>query len=155
MKKLINKELNKKEKITQKNRSVQKITRDNLKMIVKNDLKKLAEYSYQKFHSNLCPGINNILGVRVPVLRTYAKDFMKKYPYNSYEEIDDEFYEEIMLQGMLIGLTGKQDYNQNINDLQNFVKKINNWAVCDTFVAGLKFIKKNPEDYWEFIKQCV
>lgn len=39
----------------------------------------------------------------------------------------------------------------NIKDIEKFVPKIDNWAVCDTFCAGLKIIKKYPEDFWEFI----
>lgn len=123
-----------------------------IKKQIKENLKALADEKYKKFHSSLCPGTENILGVRVPVLRKYAKEFLKKYESVSYKEIDDQYYEEIMLQGMIIGLKAKNDHESNIDDLIYFVKKIDNWAVCDIFVGGLKFIKKNPGKYWNFVK---
>ena len=43
-------------------------------MDVKKDLFNLQDNKYQEFHSKLCPGTNNIIGVRIPVLRKYAKD---------------------------------------------------------------------------------
>ena len=33
---------------------------------------------YKKFHKNLCPNSNEILGVRVPVLRNLAKEIIKE-----------------------------------------------------------------------------
>ena len=131
------------------------INKKEFKTKIKNDLKELADTKYKEFHSKLCPGTNNILGVRVPVLRKYAKDFIKLYPNNNYKDIDDEFYEEILLQGMLIGIQAKDDYDENINNLEYFIQKIDNWAICDIFVGGLKFIRKNPELYWNFIKKYV
>lgn len=115
----------------------------------------MADSKYKEFHSGLCPGTNNILGVRVPVLRKYAKEFIKASPNTSYKQIDDEFYEEVLLKGMLIGLTAKNDFEANIKELEYFIPKIDNWAVCDIFVAGLKFIKKNPQCYWNFTKSYV
>ena len=46
----------------------------------KKTIKQLSDSKYKEFHSNLCPGTDNILGVRVPVLRNYAKELVKKYP---------------------------------------------------------------------------
>ena len=31
--------------------------------------------------------------------------------------------------------------------------KINNWAVCDTFCAGLKITKKHKEEMFEFLQK--
>lgn len=124
-----------------------------IKQRIKIDLKNLADQKYKEFHSKLCPGIDNILGVRVPALRKYAKDFSKKFPDASYRDIDSEFYEEIMLQGMLIGLNSRNELEVNILELKEFITKIDNWAVCDIFVSGLKFIKKNPDEYWNLIKE--
>ena len=38
----------------------------------------LADEKYKEFHGGLCPNTNNIVGVRVPVLRNYAKDLAKQ-----------------------------------------------------------------------------
>ena len=110
---------------------------------VKKELKKLSDLKYKEFHSKLCPGTVNILGVRVPALRQYAKDFKKQFPPRSYRNIDNEFYEEIMLQGMLIGLEDGKNFEENKKELEWFIPKIDNWAVCDICTAGFKFIEKN------------
>jgi len=127
-------------------------TKEEIKKIVKKELKELADLKYKEFHSSLCPGISNILGVRVPILRKYAKDFSNRFPNANYKHLDSEFYEEVMLQGMLVGFNVKNDFKINIKEIEWFVPRIDNWAVCDIFVSGLKFIKKAPEKYWEFIK---
>ncbi len=72
---------------------------------IKEKLFQLADLKYKEFHSKLCPGTNNIIGVRVPVLRSYAKELAKNHQMEELlKQIDNQYYEEIMLQGMLIGL---------------------------------------------------
>ena len=45
---------------------------------IRKELKALADPKYRKFHSYLLPGTDNILGVRIPQLRTMAKEIIKK-----------------------------------------------------------------------------
>lgn len=127
-----------------------------MKNEIKEELKKLVDEKYKEFHSNLCPGINNILGIRVPVLRNYAKQLVKD---NILEEllanIDDEYYEEVMLQGMIIGLNKKISFEQLEKYIKNFIPKIDNWAICDTFCAGLKITKKYKNEMWELIQETL
>lgn len=123
-----------------------------MKQKIKEELVNLQDKKYKEFHSSLCPGTNNMIGIRVPVLRNYAKELLKQYEFRCLmENIDDEYYEEIMLQGMLIGLV-KEDFNTIMKYIKTFIPKIDNWAVCDVFCAGLKITKKNKEKMWEFIK---
>ena len=76
-----------------------------MKQEIKKELENLADKKYREFHKGLCPGTENILGVRVPVLRNYAKKLSKEKEIKYLlENIDNQYYEEIMLQGMLIGL---------------------------------------------------
>ena len=113
----------------------------------------LSDKKYKEFHSGLCPGTDNIIGIRVPVLRNYAKELIKENTLKELlENIDNEYYEEIMLQGMLIGLDKKQDINLIFDYIKEFVPKIDNWAVCDTFCAGLKITKKYKKEMWDFIQ---
>ncbi|MFR8104528.1 MAG: DNA alkylation repair protein [Clostridia bacterium] len=123
-----------------------------LKQEVQKDLLNLADEKYNEFQSGLCPGIDNIIGVRLPVLRNYAKELSNKIDIKEYLEIEVmDYYEEIMLQGMLIGLL-KENFNTIKKYIVEFVPKINNWAVCDSFCAGLKITKKNKEEMWQFIQ---
>ena len=122
----------------------------------KKELQNLADTKYKEFHKGLCPGTENIIGVRVPVLREYAKKLSKKYEIDDLlENIDDEYYEEIMLQGMLIGLKKDKEISYILADIEKFVPKIDNWAICDTFCVGLKITKKNLNKMWEFLQKYV
>lgn len=124
-----------------------------MREIIKEKLFKLADEKYKEFHSTLCPGTNNIIGVRVPVLRNYAKELAKEYDVKELlNNIDNEYYEEIMLQGMLIGLD-KEDFKEIVKLIEVFVPKIDNWAVCDVFCAGLKITKKHKKEMWDFLQK--
>ena len=97
---------------------------DNISSIIKEKLVELADEKYREFHSKLCPNTNNILGVRVPVLRNYAKELIKEYSSEELlKNIDNQYYEEIMLQGMVIGLSKEKDFDI-INYTQNLSKQI-------------------------------
>ncbi len=121
---------------------------------IKRKLALLADEKYKEFHKGLCPGTENIMGVRVPVLRNYAKELAKEYDIKYLlENMDNEYYEEIMLQGMLIGLEKDKNVQNILKDIEEFVPKIDNWAVCDVFCAGLKIVKKNLEEVWIFLQK--
>ena len=125
-----------------------------MKEEIKKQLKQLSDSRYKEFHSNLCPGTDNILGVRVPVLRNYAKELVKKYPVEKLlKNIDNEYYEEIMLQGMIIGLDKKVNIKTILEYIEEFIPKIDNWAICDVFCAGLKIVNKYPKEIWGFISK--
>ncbi|MCI8641398.1 MAG: DNA alkylation repair protein [Clostridia bacterium] len=125
-----------------------------MKEEIKKKIIELSDEKYKKFHSKLCPGTNNIIGVRVPVLRKYAKEiFNEKTWKETIKQIDDEFYEEIMLQGMMIGLAKKEDINNILQYVEKYVVKIDNWAICDVFCAGLKITQKNKKEVWNFIQK--
>lgn len=117
-----------------------------------NKLFELQDLKYKDFQSNLCPNIKNIIGVRIPILRKYAKELIVKYSLaDLLNNIEDNYYEEIMLKGMLIGLAPDLDMKTLIRYIKGFVPKIDNWAVCDVFCGGLKIAKKYKKEIWKLI----
>lgn len=123
-----------------------------MKEEIKEKIKELSDEEYRKFHSNLCPGTDNIIGVRVPVLRSFAKQIYNEEDWEKYLSYNNlEFYEEILLQGMIIGFV-KQDIKKVQKYIVDFIPKIDNWAVCDIFCAGLKITIKYQEEMWEFLQ---
>ena len=88
----------------------------------------------------------------MPILRQYAKELKEKYKLQELEYIGEDYYEEIMLKGIIIGLQNKSEFNIVVEQIKKFVPKIDNWAVCDTFCAGLKITKKHKDEMLEFIK---
>ena len=114
-------------------------------MDIEKELFKLQDKKYQEFQSKLCPGTDNIIGIRIPVLRKFAKENKDKIDLN---KLKSKYYEEIMLKGMLLGM----QESLNLEEIKKFVPLIDNWAVCDTFCAGLKQVKNNKEEFLKFIK---
>ena len=118
--------------------------------VIREKIFSLADEKYKEFHSGLCPNTNNIVGVRVPILRNHAKELVKEGFEKNYNKIQTEYYEEIMLKGMMIGLE-KMDIDTKLTYIKEFIPYIDNWAVCDIFVAGLKI--KEKEKFYNFIQK--
>ena len=111
----------------------------------------LADEQYRQFHSKLVPGKNNILGVRLPHLRKLAQELAKNDWQTYIATAHDDYNEEIMLQGLVIGYV-KGDIREILSYVTNFVPKINNWGVCDSFCNSLKITKKHTLLVWEFLQ---
>ena len=62
-----------------------------------------------------------------------------------------ELFEEIMLQGMVIGYM-KGDISDIFSYTEKFVPKIDNWSVCDSFCSGFKHALEYPEKVWEWLE---
>lgn len=115
-------------------------------------LEKEADKNYQKFSSSLLPNINNVLGVRLPILRKLAKEIVKENKFKSFlSEKKHKYMEEYMLKGMLIGLL-KEPIGEIINYIKLFVPQIDNWAICDSFCNSLKYTKYNLQEVWDFLQ---
>ena len=118
---------------------------------VRNSLFQMQDLKYKEFHSNLCPNVDDIIGVRVPVLREYAKELYKNNKLSEIK-IGNKYYEELVIQGMIIGFQTKEPIEEVIKQIKEFVPKINSWAVCDVFCAGLKITKKYPKEIFNLIQ---
>ena len=115
-------------------------------------IKSLADERYREFHSGLCPNISSFFGVRVPILRNYARELMDEDWQKTYENIGNQYYEEIMLKGMMLGIA-KITIDELMNYLEEFIPMIDNWSVCDVTCAGLKLTKKNTEVMLGFLQK--
>lgn len=120
---------------------------------IRKQLESLAEPDFQQFTAKLIPNIpsEKILGVRLPKLRKIAKKIAKDHAEEYLKTASDQSYEEIMLQGMVIGYL-KEDLEKIQAKTARFVKKIDNWSVCDSFCSGLKITKNHKEEMWQFIQ---
>ena len=121
---------------------------------VRKELELLADEPYRLFHSRLLPGTENILGVRVPRLWKLARRLVKEEGSGYLGRAGDDTYEEIMLQGMVIGLL-KEDTGQMLKRLPAFMAKAENWAHCDIVCSGLKKVKDDRESVLAFLKPYI
>lgn len=116
----------------------------------------MADQKYQEFQSGLVPGNDLIIGVRIPVLRKYAKELLKSCKAAELLQIiADVYYEEVLLQGMVIGLQPKPEWEVVVKQIQGFVPKIDNWAVCDIFCGGLKITKQYKEEMFAVLEPYI
>lgn len=126
-----------------------------MKKIIKEELLKLRDEKYAKFNSKLCPDTKkSMIGIRVPILRDFAKRLVSEYDIErTIEELlveEEEFFEEVQLKGLLIGYL-KIGLTKKFKLIEKFLPKVDSWAITDTFVPTLKIKKTDLEETWQFI----
>lgn len=119
---------------------------------IREKLFELQDKTYQEFHSGLCPNVNDIIGVRIPILRKMGKQIAKENPQEYLEKVPKEYYEEKMLQGFVIGYM-KANLEEKLAYLDKFVPVIDNWAICDCTTSTYKFANQYPEEVWNYIQK--
>ncbi len=113
---------------------------------IRQELIKMSEPELAAFQGKLIPGAGNILGIRLPALRKYAKTLCKEYGEQALCG-EDVYYEETMLRGFIIGYL-KLPVQQRLELIRSFVPLIDNWAVCDSFCSTIKPKKDEQEEYF-------
>lgn len=122
---------------------------------IKEKLEEYIEEGYRKFSSGLIPGADNVLGIRLPLLRKLAKELAKGDWKNYLEQAVDDSMEEIMLQGMTLGYV-KAPFEGKKSYLDRFVAKIDNWSVCDTTCASMKpMCQEDVGKFWDYACCCI
>ncbi len=111
-----------------------------------------AEKDYKEFSAGLIPGVKNMLGIRLPLLRKLAKELSGEdwKEYLSWTEF--AYFEEIMLQGMILGYV-KAPLNEVLEAVAGFIPRIDNWSVNDSFCTTFQYAKRFPEEVWDFLMQ--
>lgn len=112
----------------------------------------ISEESQKKLNIKLCPDTNKeILGVRIPNLRKLAKEIVKEEKWEQFiKEAQDKYFEEILLQGLVIAYA-KNSLQEKYIYMQKFIPKMDSWAMTDTFTPTLKVKEKDLKNYWDFI----
>lgn len=121
---------------------------------IQKHLFELQDMAYRDFHSRLMPGIDKetIIGIRVPVLRKYAKSIAGTELSEKFiKELPHRYYEENNLHMMLI--TRIKDYDRCLLEIERFLPYIDNWATCD-FPAP-KCFENHKEDLLPVIKRWI
>lgn len=128
-------------------------------------LKGEAEEQYRIFNQKfVVTNKNPMLGVKVPRMRAIAKeisrgnwrDFLREYGFcvgelscaemvvretvgKIAEKCSETYFEEIMIIGMVINLAS-MGQQERLALVEQFVPLIDNWAVCDVFCGGAKWV---------------
>ena len=113
-----------------------------------NYLNTIKEDKYKEFHQSLVLNSKyQMLGIRLPIMRKIAKEISKTNIVEFLNVSEDNYYEEIMIQGLVI--SNIKDEETFYKYHKNHIKKIDNWALCDTYCNSIKIVKKYEEKYFK------
>lgn len=115
-----------------------------------NYLKSLGELEYREFNSKIVNTKLEMIGIRLPILRNIAKKISESNLEEYFKLVGKYYYEEVMIYGLVLA-------NSNYLDkyLIDFIEKIDNWSICDSFVSSLKCINKSLGKYWIYINSLI
>lgn len=119
---------------------------------IRDRLFELQDLNYLEFHSKLIPSVDKktIIGVRIPILRKLAKEYIKDPESGLFlKDLPHKYYDENILHALLISEI--KDYDSCIKYLEEFLPYIDNWAVCD--ILSPKVFKKHKEELLVKIKE--
>ena len=112
------------------------------------ELIKIRDVEYKEFHSSIVLNSRyEMIGIRLPKMREIAKDISKGNIEEFLLVAKDHYYEEVMIQGLVI--SHLKDEKIFYRYFQNHVKKIDNWALCDTFCNSIKIVEKHEDKYFK------
>lgn len=115
---------------------------------VQKQLFELQDLQYRDFQAKLLPTIEKetVIGVRMPVLRKFAKGYGKTEEAKEFLKIlPHQYYDENNLHGLLIEQI--KDYDRCLEELERFLPYIDNWATCD--MLAVKVVKKHLDSFIE------
>lgn len=121
---------------------------------VRKDLILKSEKNIIELSTKLCPGSKEeILGIRIPILRKMAKEIIKIDELKYLEEAKKEpkkYMEETILEGLVIAYS-KCGLEEKLELIREFVPKISNWMINDTFCPTIKIKEQELDKVWKFI----
>jgi 3-methyladenine DNA glycosylase AlkD len=109
---------------------------------------------YAAFSRRLLPETapERVIGVRVPVLRKYAKSLGGTPAAEPFmHELPHMYHEENQIHMFLIN--EEKDHAAALSQLEDFMPYIDNWAVCDNY--GSRAFKKHPEEVLAHIRKWI
>ena len=104
-------------------------------------LKNIGDIKTKEFNDRIFKTNYENIGIKTPVLKSIANDISKKDPLGFLEFCGSNYYEEVMVEGLVIGKIN--DENTFAEYFMKYINKIDCWALCDGFVANAKIMKKS------------
>lgn len=113
-----------------------------------NKLKENSNEKYRLFHSKLCQTKYPILGINTPKVKDIAKEILKEGDIENFLSLQtNTYYEELLLEGQIISkIKSEELFFKYFNQ---YILKIDNWALCDTFCSSIKIIRKYSDKYFD------
>ena len=113
-----------------------------------NYLMSIQDKEYKEFHSSIVLNSKyEMIGIRVPIMRNIAKEIAKNNVEEFLKCVQNKYYEEVMIQGLVISHI--KDEKMFYKYFKEYIKKIDNWALCDSFCNSIKIVKKYEQKYFK------
>lgn len=109
----------------------------------------LSDEKYKEFNHKIVKSNLPMMGIRMPILKKIAAQISRSDWQAFLEGIDTEYYEFIMLKGLVITYA-PMAYPIFLDQCHSFADDIENWAVCDCFCSALS-LAGHEEDFFEDI----
>lgn len=114
------------------------------------NLEKYIDKSYGEFNSKLIPGVENVLGIRIPVLRNIVKEMSEEEREVFLNSLPHRWHEENIMHMIII--TEEKDFDKAKEMLLNFLPYVDNWQVSDVGIPKSFKSTKDREKLLEFVK---
>lgn len=111
---------------------------------IQNQLFLYKDEKFKDFQVKLTPTIcpERVIGVRTPLLRSYAKKLAKRENIEDYlNDLPHKYFEENNLHGFIV--SELKDYDKTVNYVDEILPYVDNWATCD--LLSPKVFKKNKD----------
>lgn len=121
-------------------------------------LASFGDEEYGKFNSRIIPNIGRSYNVRMPELKKIAKAIEKNRDFESFYNFlcSGSSYEEKLLQGILFSRVKFKSSTDMFSSIDYYILKINNWALCDSFVSNIKpLVLKDKELFFQKAKKYI
>ena len=108
------------------------------------DLRTAADPQYLAFIRRIIPNVDPAFGVRSPQMTKIAKNLLKTYDTESalerfYQAANfGNHHEELIVQGRVVGSIQYETADALIENIDRYLPRIRNWALCDSFVSNLR-----------------
>ena len=104
-------------------------------------LKKIGDEKTKAFNKKICNSNYEFIGIKMPVLKSIAKDINNRNPFEFLEKCKSKYYEEVMIEGLVIGNIKDEDLFAKY--LNKYIYKIDSWALCDSCISNAKILGKS------------
>lgn len=112
----------------------------------KSDYQKFVDFlfsfedlEYKNFNSKLVLK-NNLIGIRVPILKKIAKKLAKGNYKEFISIMNHNYHEEVLIHGLILGYI-----KDPMNYFDDYIKYMNDWQSCDTTISNMKYFKYNQD----------
>ena len=115
-------------------------------------LKSLSDLEYKKFNEGIVNTKLNVIGIRMPILRSIAREISKGNINEYLKVIDKDYYETVMIYGLVLSNSNEEYIDRYI---MMFLECIDSWGICDTFCSSMKIVNKRLGKYWMYFTSLI